>query len=162
MFSVAGIALLPFLPLLPMQILLTNFLTDLPAMTIAGDHVDPEQVTALALEHPDDPVHARLRPYRTVFDYVTFLMLLLVLHAVDQFRTGWFLESVLSELLILLVILRGSRSMTVRHTLLLFTATMMVALFTLMLPYSPWHQLLGLCRCQPQRCCWSASSSWPM
>ncbi|MEZ4557751.1 MAG: HAD-IC family P-type ATPase [Caldilineaceae bacterium] len=124
MFSVAGASLfLPFLPLLPMQILLTNFLTDLPAMTIAGDHVDPEQVTA--------PRRWNIRMIRnfmlvfglvsTVFDYVTFLMLLLVLHAtVDQFRTGWFLESVLSELLILLVILRGGpfyRSRPVTHTL---------------------------------------------
>ena len=65
MFSMAGASLfLPFLPLLPKQILLTNFLTDIPEMTIATDRVDPEtHRPAPALGHRLHPqVHADLRP----------------------------------------------------------------------------------------------------
>jgi Mg2+-importing ATPase len=96
MFSMAGASLfLPFLPMLPMQILLTNFLTDFPAMAIAGDSVDPELV-----ERPRRWDVAFIRDFMvtfgavsSVFDYLTFGTLLLVLRAkADQFRTGWFLQ----------------------------------------------------------------------
>jgi Mg2+-importing ATPase len=147
MFSVAGASLfLPYLPMLPMQILLTNFLTDLPATTIASDNVDHESV--------DKPQRWNIHFIRdfmivfglisTVFDYLTFFTLLFVLHAgVDQFRTGWFLESTLSELLILLVIRTRNRFYKSRPANSLLVATLVVAAIVLWLPYSPWSHILG-------------------
>jgi len=147
MFSMAGASLfMPFLPMLPMQILLTNFLTDFPAMTIASDSVDRELV--------DRPRRWDIKFIRdfmvtfglvsSVFDYLTFGVLLLVLRATaDQFRTGWFMESVLTELLILLVIRTRRpffRSAPGRYLLI---ATLLVAGVTVVLPYSPLSRLLG-------------------
>ena len=108
MFSMAGASLLlPFLPLLPKQILLTNLLTDFPEMTIATDSVDPELV--------DQPRRWDIHFIRkfmivfgllsSVFDYLTFGVLHWLLQATpEQFRTGWFQESVISAALIVLVI----------------------------------------------------------
>ena len=96
----AGASLfLPFLPLLPKQILLTNLLTDFPEMTIATDSVDRELVN-----EPRRWDIGFIRNFMltfgllsSVFDYLTFGVLLLVLKASEaQFRTGWFVESVIS------------------------------------------------------------------
>jgi Mg2+-importing ATPase len=147
MFSMAGASLfLPFLPMLPMQILLTNFLTDFPAMTIAGDSVDPELV-----ERPRRWNVGFIRDFMvtfglvsSVFDYLTFGTLLLVLKATaDQFRTGWFLESVLTELLILLVIRTRRPFFKSRPGNYLLITALIVAVVTLILPYSPLSGLLG-------------------
>src|SRR5512144_1266055 len=106
MFSMAGVSLfLPFLPLLPKQILLTNLLTDFPEMTIATDRVNSEMV-----DYPRRWDIKAIRKFMitfglvsSVFDYLTFGVLLLILQATrDQFRTGWFLESVISASLIVL------------------------------------------------------------
>jgi Mg2+-importing ATPase len=108
MFSMAGASLfLSFLPLLPKQILLTNLLTDFPEMTIATDRVDRELV-----EKPRRWNIQFIRNFMltfgllsSVFDYLTFGVLLLILQATtDQFRTGWFLESVISASVTVLVI----------------------------------------------------------
>jgi Mg2+-importing ATPase len=147
MFSMAGVSVfLPFLPLLPMQILLTNFLTDFPAMTIAGDGVDRELV--------DRPQRWNVKFIRnfmitfgtvsTLFDYLTFGTLLFVFHAtIDQFRTGWFLESVLTELLIMLVIRTRRASLKSKPSRYLLIAILIVAGGTLILPYLPLSRLLG-------------------
>jgi Mg2+-importing ATPase len=147
MFSMAGASIfLPFLPLLPMQILLTNFLTDFPAITIAGDNVDPEM-----LERPRRWDNRFIRDFMIVFggvssffDYVTFGLLLWVFNASDiQFRTGWFVESVLTELLILLVIRTRRAFLKSRASRALFLATLLTILVTLILPYSPLGKTLG-------------------
>jgi Mg2+-importing ATPase len=79
-----------------------------------------------------------------VFDYLTFGTLLLILHATtDQFRTGWFLESVLTELLILLVIRTRRPLFKSRPGEYLLIAALIVAGVTLILPYSPLGGLLG-------------------
>jgi Mg2+-importing ATPase len=147
MFSMAGASLfLPFLPLLPMQILLTNFLTDFPAITIASDLVDQEQL--------DCPRRWNIRHIRnfmivfgsvsSIFDFLTFGLLLLVLKAnTDQFRTGWFLESVMTELLILLVIRTHRPFFKSKIAKSLVISTAIVALITLALPFSPLNVLLG-------------------
>jgi Mg2+-importing ATPase len=147
MFSMAGASLfMKFLPLLPMQILLTNFMTDFPAMTIAGDSVDREMV--------DQPRRWNIKFIRnfmftfggvsSVFDYLTFGMLLLVLNATqDQFRTGWFLESVMTELLVMLVIRTQKPFYKSRPGKYLLVGTLIVAGATLCLPYSPLNKLLG-------------------
>jgi Mg2+-importing ATPase len=108
MFSMAGASLfLPFLPLLPRQILLTNLMTDFPEMTIGTDNVDSEMV-----EQPRRWNVNFIRDFMitfgilsSVFDYLTFGVLLLLLNSsIVQFRTGWFVESVVSATLIVLVI----------------------------------------------------------
>jgi len=101
MFSMAGASrLVPFLPLLPMQILLTNLMTDLPEMTIATDAVDRE-----LLDRPRrwdiDFIKKFMVTFglvSSVFDYLTFGVLLFLLHAGErQFQTGWFMESVVKK-----------------------------------------------------------------
>jgi Mg2+-importing ATPase len=147
MFSMAGASLfLSFLPMLPLQILLTNFLTDFPAMAIADDSVDPELI-----ERPRRWDVRFIRDFMvtfglvsSTFDYLTFGALLLLLHATaDQFRTGWFLQSVLTELLILLVIRTRRPFFKSRPGRYLLIAALMVAGVTVVLPYSPLSGLLG-------------------
>jgi Mg2+-importing ATPase len=147
MFSLAGASLfLPFLPLLPMQILLTNFLTDFPAFTIASDLVDPEMV---ARPRRWEIPHIRnfmliFGTVSSVFDYLTFGLLLLVLHASTvEFRTGWFVESVMTELLVMLVIRTQRPFFRSRIGRMLLVSTAVVAGITLLLPYSPSALLLG-------------------
>ncbi len=148
MFSMAGASLfLPFLPLLPMQILLTNFLTDFPAITIASDLVDPEMI-----ERPRRWDIRNIRNFMitfgsvsSVFDYLTFGLLLLVLHATtDEFRTGWFIESVMTELLVMLVIRTQRPFFRSRIGRMLLISTAAVALVTIALPYLPINALLGM------------------
>ncbi|HZD58687.1 MAG TPA: HAD-IC family P-type ATPase, partial [Anaerolineales bacterium] len=153
MFSVAGASLfLPYLPMLPKQILLINFLTDLPEMTIAGDNVDD-----IFVEHPHRwDIHFIRRfmmvfgPLSSVFDFMTFGALLLFMHAGQAgFHTGWFIESVLSAGLVVFALrtqLPISRSHPSRPMLLV---TAMVMLVTLALPYSPLADVLGFRPLQP-------------
>ena len=147
MFSMAGASLfLPFLPLLPKQILLTNLMTDFPEMTIATDRVDKEMI-----DHPRRWDIKAIRKYMitfglvsSVFDYLTFGILLLILHAtVDQFRTGWFLESVVSASFIVLVIRSRKPFFKSRPSKYLLAATLLVAFVTLLLPYTPLGEILG-------------------
>jgi Mg2+-importing ATPase len=147
MFSMAGASLfLPFLPMLPKQILLTNLLTDFPEMTIATDRVDREMV-----EKPRRWDIKFIRsfmftfgPVSSVFDFLTFGVLFFILHAQpDQFRTGWFLESVISASVIVLVIrTRRSffKSRPGRHLLI---ATLLILGVTLFFPFTPLGQLFG-------------------
>ena len=150
MFSMAGVSLfLPFLPLLPKQILLTNLMTDFPEMTIATDRVDAEMV-----DHPRRWDIKAIRKFMitfglvsSVFDYLTFGALLLILHATrDQFRTGWFLESVISASLIVLVIRSRKPFFKSRPSKYLFTATLAVVILTVILPFTPLGEIFGFTR----------------
>jgi Mg2+-importing ATPase len=141
MFSMAGASLfLPFLPLLPKQILLTNLLTDFPEMTISTDSVDAELV-----ERPQRWDIGYIRNFMivfgilsSVFDYLTFGALLFVLRATPElFRTGWFMESVVSASLIVLVIRTRQPFFRSLPGRLLFIATLVVAAVTLILPFTP-------------------------
>ncbi|MCC6128033.1 MAG: magnesium-translocating P-type ATPase, partial [Chlamydiae bacterium] len=107
MFSMAGASLfLNFLPLLSMQILLTNLMEDFPETTIATDHVDPERVLK--------PVKWNIGFIKkfmivfglisSIFDYATFGVLLWLNASIEQFRTGWFVESVVSAAFIVLIV----------------------------------------------------------
>ncbi len=147
MFSMAGASLfLSFLPLLPKQILLTNVLTDIPETTISTDSVDDE-----AVQKPRRWNIAFIRNFMlvfgllsSVFDYLTFGVLLFVLHAnVSQFRTGWFLESVISATLIVLVIRSQKPFYRSRPSLPLLGATLIIVACTLTLPYTPLAPILG-------------------
>lgn len=148
MFSMAGASLfLPFLPLLPKQILLTNLLTDIPEMTIATDRVDPEW-----LDRPRRWDIAFIRKFMltfglvsSVFDYLTFGALLWILGASpEQFRTGWFIESVISASAIVLVIRTRRPFVSSTPGQALALATLAVAAFTLVLPLLPIAAPLGL------------------
>jgi Mg2+-importing ATPase len=148
MLSMAGASLfLPFLPLLPKQILLNNFISDLPAFGIASDNVDEEMVTR--------PRRWNIRFIRdfmiifglvsSVFDYATFGLLLLVVHATElQFQTGWFVESLLTELVIALVVRTRRLFFLSRPGRFLWISTLIVSLATLVLPYTRFGQLFGL------------------
>jgi Mg2+-importing ATPase len=147
MFSLAGGSLfLPFLPLLPKQVLLTNLMTDFPEMTIATDTVDSEMV-----EHPRRWDIKFIRKFMmtfglvsSVFDYLTFGVLLLVLNASpDLFRTGWFLESVISASLIVLIIRTRKPFFKSKPGKYLLRATLLIVAVTLILPYLPIAGFFG-------------------
>jgi len=147
MFSMALLSLfLPFLPLLPTQVLLTNLLTDLPEMTIAGDRVDPELVS-----QPRRWSIGFIRNFMvtfgllsSLFDFLTFGALLFLLHAnVDQFRTGWFIESVVSASFVVLIIRTRRPFFSSRPSTSLMVVTILVGIFTFILPFSPLSEPFG-------------------
>jgi P-type Mg2+ transporter len=147
MFSMAGASLfLSFLPLLPKQILLTNLMTDFPEMTIATDHVDSEMV-----DKPRRWNIAFIKKFMitfglvsSIFDYMTFGVLIWILHATQaQFQTGWFMESVISASLIVLVIRSRRPFFKSRPGKYLFAATIIIAAVTLILPFSPLGRIFG-------------------
>lgn len=147
MFSMAGASLLlPYLPMLPKQILLINFLTDLPEMTIAGDNVDS---VFIAQPHRWDIQFIRrfmliFGPLSSLFDWMTFGWLLLVMRgSQEQFHTGWFLESVLSAALVVFAV-RTRLPLTQSHpSRAMLLMTMLVGIITMVLPYTPLAGLLG-------------------
>jgi P-type Mg2+ transporter len=141
MFSMAGASLfLPFLPLLPTQILLTNLLTDFPEMTISTDSVDRE-----LSERPQRWDIRFIRNFMivfgllsSVFDYLTFGVLLFILHATaETFRTGWFMESVVSASLIVLAIRTRRPFFRSLPGRLLCLATLTVCAAAVILPFTP-------------------------
>lgn len=146
MFSMAGASIfLPFLPLRPTQILLTNLLTDFPEMQIAKDTVDEEQ-----LAKPRRWNIAFIKKFMTVFgllssvfDYMTFGVLMLVFGANEAlFQTGWFTESILSATMIVFVMRTQRRFTESRPSKGILIATALVILATLALPYTPLGTLL--------------------
>lgn len=147
MFSMAGASLfLPFLPLLPKQILLTNLLTDFPELNIATDEVD-----ALWIDAPHRWNVGFIRKFMltfglvsSVFDYLTFAVLLWMLNAGPaEFRTGWFVESVVSATLIMLVVRTRESFFRSRPSHPLFMAVLLVVFAALAFPYTPLAPLFG-------------------
>lgn len=148
MFSVAIASLiLPFLPMLPQQILLTNFITDFPYLTIASDNVDKEQ-----LQKPGKWNLKIISRYMvifgihsSIFDLITFLTLLFILKVKESaFQTGWFIESSLSELFILFIIRTHKNFFKSQPAKYLFILSIIGLVVTLGLPYSPLANNLGL------------------
>jgi len=139
MFSMAGASLfLSFLPLLPKQVLMVNLMTDMPETTIATDNVDAEQV-----EKPRRWDMKFIRRFMllfglisSIFDYITFAVLIFVLNASpDQFRTGWFIESVLSAVIIVLVIRTRRPFFRSRPGRYMMATSAAIIMITLALPY---------------------------
>jgi Mg2+-importing ATPase len=148
MLSMAVASLvLPFLPLLPKQILALNLVTDLPATTISTDRVDKEMV-----EFPRRWNIRLLTRFMTVFgvqsalfDFLTFIVLLAALHATEiVFQTGWFVLSIVTELLALLIIRTRRPFFKSRPSRELVGATVLVLVLALLAPYTPLSLLLGL------------------
>lgn len=148
MFSVAIASLiLPFLPMLPKQILLTNFITDFPYLSIASDKVDEEQ-----LKKPRAWNLKFIRNYMLIFgihsslfDILTFLILLYVLKVKESaFQTGWFIESILTELFILFIIRTQKNFFKSKPAKSLLLLSFIGLIITLMLPYTPFATEIGL------------------
>ncbi|NOU23728.1 MAG: HAD-IC family P-type ATPase, partial [Methyloglobulus sp.] len=147
MFSMAGASLfLPFLPLLPKQILMTNLLTDFPEMTIASDNVDADMVA-----QPRRWDIAFIRKFMmtfgfvsSIFDFMTFGLLLFLNASDEQFRTGWFLESVVSAAMIVFVVRSSKPLFKNRPGKYLVLATLSIVAITIALPYTPIAPLAGL------------------
>ena len=146
MFSMAGASLfLPFLPLLPKQILLTNLLTDFPEMTIASDNVDANMVA-----QPRRWDIKFIRKFMitfglvsSIYDYMTFGLLLSLDVSAEQFRTAWFLESVVSAALIVFVVRSSSAFFKTRPGNYLMAATLSIVCTTVTLPYTPLAPIIG-------------------
>ncbi|MEP9411001.1 MAG: magnesium-translocating P-type ATPase [Candidatus Brocadia sp.] len=143
--ALASLAL-PFLPLLAKQILLNNFLSDIPALGIAGDNVDREWEST--------PHRWNIRMIRnfmitfgllsSFFDFLAFWALLhLVGRVPELFRTGWFVESVLTQLLITLVVRTYKPFYKSRPGRFLFYATLVVMIITVLLPFLPVGTIFG-------------------
>jgi Mg2+-importing ATPase len=148
MFSMAGASLfLPFLPLLPKQILLINFLTDFPAITIANDTVDAE-----ILEKPRRWDVKLIRDFMftfgfisSVFDYITFAVLLIGFKAQEElFQSSWFTVSILTELLILMVMRTQKPFYKSKPVPIMLFTVIFIGVLTLLLPYLPFHQYLNI------------------
>ena len=140
MFSMAGAALfLPFLPMLPTQILLNNILYDLSEIPIPLDEVDAEELRQPRVldMHFIRNFMLVVGPVSSLFDFLTFYLMLKVLHAGEAlFQTGWFVESLCSQVLVIFVIrTRGNPLRSRAHPLLSLTSLTIVAL-ALLLPYT--------------------------
>ena len=146
MFSMAGASLfLPFLPLLPKQILLTNLLTDFPEMTIASDNVDA-QIVAQPRRWDIKFIRKFMITFGLVsslFDYMTFGLLLSLEVSAEQFRTAWFLESVVSAALIVFVVRSSSAFFKTRPGNYLIAATLSIVSIAVLLPYTPFAPVIG-------------------
>ena len=147
MFSMAGAFLfLPFLPMLPTQILLNNFLYDLAQVTIPTDNVDPSFIRK---PHHWDIGLIRdfmlyIGPISSLFDFATFGVLLWVFQAAaPEFHTGWFVESLATQTLVLFVIRTAGNPFRSRPSRPLISTILVIVLIGLVLPYSPLAADLG-------------------
>jgi Mg2+-importing ATPase len=147
MFSMAAASLfLPFLPMLPTQILLNNFLYDLAQVTIPTDHVD-----ATYVRKPQRWNIAIIRdfmlwigPISSLYDFATFYVLLKLFHASEAlFHTGWFVESLATQTLVLFVIRTAGSPFRSRPSRALVATVLAVVFVGLLLPFSPVAALLG-------------------
>lgn len=148
MFSMAGASLfLPFLPLLPKQILMINFLSDFPALAISQDAVDEDDLRT--------PQRWDLKEVRrfmitfglvsSLFDYTVFAVLLFLFRANEAvFQSGWFVFSILTELLILMIMRTRRVMYRSRPAPILLYASILVGVLAIGVPYLPIAPLLGL------------------
>jgi Mg2+-importing ATPase len=150
MFSMAAASLfLPFLPMLPTQILLNNFLYDTSQIAVPGDNVDPA-----LLHKPKRWQIAFIRQFMTIigpissiYDFLTFGVLLWWFHAATNaplFRTGWFVESLATQTLVVFVIRTAGNPFKSRPSGRLLMSVSAVVALAALLPYCPLGPLLGL------------------
>ncbi len=138
---------LPFLPMLPMQILLLNFMTDFPAIAISGDEVDSEDIVKPRAW--DIKAIRKFMIYfgllSSVFDIVTFIVLRRGFHAPDTlFRSGWFIESTLTELAVMMVLRTHRRFWRSRPGKGLFWSSLILAMTTIAIPFTGFGRVIGL------------------
>jgi Mg2+-importing ATPase len=149
MFSMAAASLfLPFLPMLPTQILLNNFLYDTSQVAVPGDNVDPA-----LLHRPKRWQIAFIRqfmliigPISSLYDFLTFGVLLWLFHAAANaplFRTGWFVESLATQTLVVFVIRTAGNPFKSRPSRPLLAGVVIISLFGAVLPYTGLGTLMG-------------------
>src|SRR5262249_45185926 len=142
MFSLAVASLfLTFEPLLPAQILFVNLLADFPAMALATDAVDPEQVRQPRRWDVGFVTRFMLSFGLTssMFDFLTFGAMYALYGSDEQiFHTGWFVESTLTGVMIMLVIRTQRPFFLSRPGMLLSLASALIAVVTVALPFSPF------------------------
>ena len=147
MFSMAAASLfLPFLPMLPTQILLNNFLYDLAQVTIPTDRVDPGFMRKPQRWNVDliRAFMIGIGPISSVFDFVTFWALWKLFSASESlFHTGWFVESLATQTLVLFVIRTAGNPLRSRPSLPLALTTVAVVVVAVVLPFSPAAAALG-------------------
>jgi Mg2+-importing ATPase len=142
----AASVFLPFLPMLPTQVLLNNLLYDLAQITIPTDNVDPE-----VIRKPQRWDIRTIRnfmlvlgPISSLYDLLTFFVLLRVFHAGETlFHTGWFVESLATQTLVLFVIRTPKNPLKSRPSLPLALTTVAIVIIGVLLPYSPIAGVLG-------------------
>jgi P-type Mg2+ transporter len=142
---------LPFLPLLPIQVLLTNLIYDFAQTGLPLDNVDPEAI--------ERPIHWDIRlierfmmvigPISTLFDVVTFALLLLFFHATETFfRTGWFVESLVTQILMIFAVRTRRSLFASRPHRAVVGLALGTAALTLALPFLPaigqWFEFVYL------------------
>ncbi len=142
----AASVFLPFLPMLPTQILLNNFLYDLSQVTIPTDNVDAEYI--IKPQRWDTRLIRNfmlfLGPISSIFDFLTFYVMLHFLHAGErEFHTGWFVESLATQTLVLFVIRTMRNPFRSRPSWPLTIATLAIVVVSVVLPYSPVAGMLG-------------------
>jgi len=161
MLSMAGASLfLPFLPLLPSQILLNNVLYDLSEAAIPLDQVDEDD-----LRRPRTLDMGFIQRYMwlfglisSAFDALTFWLLLHVLHAdTALFRTGWFVESLVTQVLVIFVIRTHGKAWASRPSAVLTAASLAVVMVALVLPFTPLGRLFGFDAPPPAFFAWLAA-----
>ncbi len=147
MFSMAGaVVFRPFLPMLPTQILLNNFLYDLAQVTIPSANVDPSFTRQ---PHRWDIRLIRnsmltIGPISSIYDFVTFYVLLNVVGAsAERFHTGWFVESRATQTLVLFVIRTAGNPLQSRPSRPLTLTALATVLVGLALPFTPLAGPLG-------------------
>jgi Mg2+-importing ATPase len=149
MFSMAAASLfLPFLPMLPTQILLNNFLYDISQISIPSDNVDPA-----LLHRPKRWQIAFIRqfmmiigPISSIYDFLTFGVLLWAFHASTNatlFHTGWFVESLATQTLVVFVIRTAGNPFKSRPGRPLLIGVLAIVAIAVVLPYTPLGSLLG-------------------
>ena len=147
MFSMAGAsAFLPFLPMLPTQILLNNFLYDLAQVTIPTDNVDrtyiykPRRWNIRMIR--DFMIY--IGPISSIYDFLTFFVLLKLFRATEEFfHTGWFVESLATQTLVIFIIRTAGNPLRSRPSRPLTITTLIVVGVGLALPFTPLGGLLG-------------------
>jgi len=148
MFSMAAASLfLPFLPMLPSQILLNNFLYDVSQVSIPSDNVD-----AATVQKPKRwqigfirQFMAIIGPISSIYDFLTFGVLLWVFHASTNeslFHTGWFVESLATQTLVVFVIRTAANPLKSRPSRPLLISVLAIVTLATVLPYTPLGKLL--------------------
>lgn len=147
MFSMAGASLfLPFLPMLPMQILLNNLLYDVSELPIPLDRVDDDY---LSRPHHWNMNFIRnfmlvIGPVSSVFDFLTFYIMLKVFDAGEAlFHTGWFIESMATQVLVIFIIRTRKNPFRSRPNSWLIACSLAVVALAVLLPFTPFAARLG-------------------
>lgn len=135
----AASVVLPFLPMLPTQVLLNNFLYDMSQLTIPTDNVDPEYIRSP--QHWNIGVIRRfmllIGPISSLYDFLTFYVLLRIFRAgAAEFHTGWFVESLATQTLVLLVIRTMKSPFRSRPSVPLLLTVVSIVITGVWLPFS--------------------------